>query len=196
MRPATDSRPRVTLPSAQDRLPAQRIGAKATGPVDAAELATLLSGLADPIEPGAAEAGQGVALFVVVNRVAGLAGGIYRYLQVGHELVVLAGSPPAARLASCAAEPGPLLAADVVLGLATDTEPGGSAFPPGTDADGDRGDPVLAAFRSVRLGAELGLNSRVVAGFVDGIGELLGLPATGSRSRILVAFERMSADRG
>ncbi|WP_042432436.1 hypothetical protein [Streptacidiphilus anmyonensis] len=136
----------------------------------------------------------GLGLYVVANRVDGLDAGVYRYRPQANLLIEVEAAQPARRLASCAAEPAPLLAADAVLGFASDA---GLGRPPGRHqgarAPEDGLAPVKSAYRAVRSADALGLSGTVVAGFVDAIGVLLGLPA-GNPCCVLVALNRASAE--
>jgi hypothetical protein len=155
-------------------------------------LATLLSAIAH--HPAVGANGPGTpGLYVVANRVAGLGAGVYRYRAQANALAPVGAALPAVRLASCAAEPAPLLGADAVLGFAVDVRRGGPTARhelPRAAEDGLA--PVKSAYRAVRSAAALGLTGTVVAGFVDAIRELLALPA-GNPCCVLVALNRASA---
>lgn len=189
-----EPQPSVPLPPpwSPGRAPGPRDARHGAVPVEAAQLATLLSAVA---QHGSADTDRpdALGLYVVANRVAGLDAGIYRYRPRANALAPVEAAQPAGWLASCAAEPAPLLGADAVLGLAVAA---GQAGPPQRHqairaAEEGRG-PVAAAYRSVRYAATLGLTGTVVAGFADGIGELLGLPA-GNPCSVLVALTLASA---
>ncbi|RAG86001.1 hypothetical protein DN069_08840 [Streptacidiphilus pinicola] len=167
--------------------PDARLGA----PVEAAQLATLLAavahlGAADRACPGA------LGLYVVANRITGLASGIYRYRPRTNALAPVEAAQSARRLASCAAEPAALLAADAVLGFAAGAARGGPPRHALPRAATDGLGPVKSAYRAVRSAGALGLTGTVVAGFVDAIGDLLALPA-GNPSCVLVALTRTQA---
>lgn len=185
-------RPSVPLPTpwSPGRIPIPQDARHGTVPVEAAQLATVLSAIAHHGAAGT-DRPSALRLYVVANRVAGLAAGVYRYRTRANALAQVGAAQSAGRLASCAAEPAPLLGADVVLGLA-----GRDGLPRRHEvarAEEDGGGPVVSAYRVVRLAAALGLTGTVVAGFVDGIGELLGLPP-GNPCCVLVALTRASAD--